>query len=75
MLGLTRALDEELREHNIRVGSVSPAGVYTDMMKNRTDLDHSSFMSTDDVADAVMYLISSEGPGITYEMRMWRHKR
>ena len=75
LLGLTRALDEELREHNIRVGSVSPAGVYTDMMKNRTDLDHSSFMSADDVADAVMYLISSEGPGITYEMRMWRHKR
>ena len=47
LLGLTRALDEELREHNIRVGSVSPAGVYTDMMKNRTDLDHCYFMYED----------------------------
>ena len=75
LLGLTRALDEELREHNVRVGSVSPAGVYTDMMKNRTDLDHSSFMSADDVADAVMYLINSEGQGITYELRMWRLNR
>lgn len=75
LLGLTRALDEELREHNIRVGSVSPAGVYTDMMKNRTDLDHSSFMSADDVADAVMHLLHSKGPGIVYEMRMWRMNR
>ena len=75
LLGLTRALDEELREHNIRVGSVSPAGVSTDMMKGRADLDHSSFMSADDVADAVMYLLKSEGPGIVYEMRMWRSNR
>ena len=75
LLGLTRALDEELRVHNIRVGSVSPAGVSTDMMSGRTDLKHSSFMSADDVADAVMYLINSKGPGIVYEMRMWRLNR
>ena len=45
------------------------------MMKNRTDLDHSSFMSSDDVAGAVMYLLTSKGPGIVYEMRMWRSNR
>ena len=75
LLGLTRALDEELRSHNIRVGSISPAGVSTEMMKDRTELDHSSFMSPDDVAEAVMYLLQSEGPGIVYEMRMWRQNR
>lgn len=75
LLGLTRALDEELRHHNIRVGSVSPAGVSTDMMNSRKDLDHSSFMSADDVANSVMVLIESEGPGIIYEMRMWRMNR
>ena len=75
LLGLTRALDEELRQHSIRVGSVSPAGVATDMMKDRADLDHTSFMSSEDVADAVMYLLQSTGPGIVYEMRMWRSNR
>ena len=75
LLGLTRALDEELRAHNIRVGSVSPAGVSTDMMVGRLDLEQSSFMSADDVADAVMFLINSDGPGIVYEMRMWRLHR
>ncbi len=75
LLGLTRALDEELRHHNIRVGSVSPAGVSTDMMSGRGDLDHSSFMSADDVASSVMVLIESDGPGIIYEMRMWRMNR
>ena len=75
LLGLTRALDEELRHHNIRVGSVSPAGVSTDMMSGRGDLDHSSFMSADDVASSVMVLVDSDGPGIIYEMRMWRMNR
>jgi short-subunit dehydrogenase len=75
LLGLTRALDEELRQHNIRVGSVSPAGVSTDMMSGRGDLDHESFMTADDVADAVIHLLKSEGPGIVYEMRMWRMNR
>ena len=75
LLGLTRALDEELRHHNIRVGSVSPAGVSTDMMSGRGDLDHASFMSADDVASSVMVLVESDGPGIIYELRMWRMNR
>ncbi|MDB2595207.1 SDR family oxidoreductase [Pseudomonadales bacterium] len=75
LLGFSRALDEELRSHNIRVGTVSPAGVSTDMMTGRGDLDHSSFMTSDEVADAVMYMINSDGQGIVYEMRMWRKSR
>ena len=75
LLGLTRSLDEELREHNIRIGSVSPAGVSTDMMMGRGDLDHSTFMTVDEVAEAVMFLINSKGQGIVYEMRMWRKDR
>jgi 3-oxoacyl-[acyl-carrier protein] reductase len=75
LLGFSRALDEELRSHNIRVGTVSPAGVATDMMSGRGDLDHSSFMTSEEVADAVMYMINNEGQGIVYEMRMWRKSR
>ena len=75
LLGLSRALDEELRSSNIRVGTVSPAGVSTDMMGDRADLDHSTFMTAEEVADAVMFLLKSNGQGIVYEMRMWRKNR
>ena len=75
LLGFSRALDEELRTHNIRVGTVSPAGVATEMMIDRADLDHSTFMSSDEVADAIMYMLESDGQGIVYEMRMWRKNR
>ena len=63
LLGFSRALDEELRSQNIRV------------MLGRTDLDHSTFMTPEEVADAVMFLINSCGEGIVYEMRMWRKSR
>ena len=75
LLGFSRALDEELRSKNIRVGTVSTAGVATDMMVGRDDLDHSSFMSADEVADAVMFMLENVGEGIVYEMRMWRKSR
>lgn len=75
LLGFSRALDEEVRKYGIRVGTVSPAGVATDMLLDRADLDASSFMSASEVADAVMYLIKAEGKGIVYELRMWRMNR
>jgi len=75
LLGFSRALDEELRSNNIRVGTVSPAGVATDMMNGRNDLDHSSFMSADEVANAVMFMLENGGEGIVYEMRLWRKSR
>ena len=75
LLGFSRALDEELRSHNIRVGTVSPAGVSTEMMTDRADLDHSTFMTADEVADAVMFMLNSDGQGIVYEMRLWRKNR
>ena len=75
LLGFSRALDEELRSNNVRVGTVSPAGVSTEMLEGRADLDHSTFMTADEVADAVMFMLESDGQGIVYEMRMWRKSR
>jgi len=75
LLGFSRALDDELREYNIRVGTVSPAGVRTDMVAERFDIDHNTFMNSDEVAEAVMYLVTADGPGIVYEMRIWRMNR
>ena len=75
LLGFSRALDEELRSDGIRVGTVSPAGVSTDMVADRTDIPAASLMSPQDVAEAVVFLASSDGPGIVYELRMWRMNR
>lgn len=75
LLGFSRALDEEVRHRNVRVGTVSPAGVQTDMVADRRDLDPHSLMRVEDVAEAVMYLATADGPGIVYEMRMWRMLR
>ena len=75
LLGFSRALDEELRQYNIRVGTVSPAGVKTDMVKNRKDIDPESLMSPEQVADAVMFLLKAKGNGIVYELYLHRLKR
>ena len=45
------------------------------MMGDREDLDHSTFMTAEEVADAVMFLLNGNGQGIVYEMRMWRRNR
>ena len=75
LLGFSRALDDELRQHNIRVGTVSPAGVNTEMISTRSDLEDASLMDPEEVAEAVMYLLAANGKGIVYEIRLWRFKR
>ena len=45
------------------------------MIAEREDLDPATFMSPEEVSRAVMYLVLSEGPGIVYEMRLWRMNR
>ena len=45
------------------------------MMADRADLDQSTFMSVEEVADGVMFMLKSSGEGIVYEMRMWRKNR
>ena len=61
-IGLTRALDHELREHGVRCTTVAPGGVATDfaMGRGRTpDMPElAGMMSADDVADAVMYVLT-----------------
>ncbi len=52
MLGLSKALREELKEYNIRVTSLIPGAVYTDSWKG-SGLPKSRFMKTEDVAKLV----------------------
>ena len=79
LLGFSRALDEEVRKLNIRVSTISPAGVDTQMMKKRLknskDINKDSLMTTKEVSDALIYLLKSNGRGIVYEMRLSRMLR
>ena len=61
-VGLTRALDHELREHGIRCSNVCPGGVATDfaMGRGRTpDMPQlSGMMRPEEVAEAVMFVLT-----------------
>ena len=61
-VGLTRALDHELREHGIRCTNVCPGGVATDFALDegygRTTDVLEGMMSAEDVADVVLFCIT-----------------
>ena len=60
-VGLTRALDHELRPHGIRCTNVCPGGVATDFAlepgRGRTDDVLPGMMTADDVAEVVVFLL------------------
>lgn len=59
VMGLTKSLAVEAQEHGIRVSAVLPGAVDTDMVRAaRPDLDPSILLQPEDVAQAVMYLLS-----------------
>ena len=75
LLGFSKALDEEYRKKNIRVGTISPAGVVSGMTKNRKDIKKNSLISLNEVTRSIIYLITQKGKGIIYELRLWRMYR
>jgi 3-oxoacyl-[acyl-carrier protein] reductase len=60
-VGLTRALDHELREHGIRCTNVCPGGVATDFAlddgRGRSPDVLPGMMTADDVAEVVMFVL------------------
>ena len=60
-VGLTRALDHELREHGIRCANVCPGGVATDFAleegRGRTPEALAGMMTADDVAEVVVFVL------------------
>jgi NADP-dependent 3-hydroxy acid dehydrogenase YdfG len=61
-VGFTRALDHELRPHGIRCTNVCPGGVATDFAlddgRGRTHEALPGMMSAEDVAEAVMFVLT-----------------
>ena len=59
VVGLTKSLAVEGQEHNVRVSVIMPGGVDTEMVgQARPDLDRSILMQPEDIAQAVLYLLS-----------------
>jgi NAD(P)-dependent dehydrogenase (short-subunit alcohol dehydrogenase family) len=59
VVGLTKSLAAEAQAHNVRVSAVLPGGVDTDLVgQARPDLDRSILMQPEDIAQAVIYLLS-----------------
>ena len=59
VMGITKSLAVEAQPHGIRVSAILPGAVDTDLMQSlRPDLDKALLMKPQDVADAVMFLLS-----------------
>ncbi len=59
LLGFTKVLAEEVKSFGIRVHSINPGGVYTDMVKSmRPDLDPSGLIQPEEIAEIVHFLLT-----------------
>ncbi len=59
VMGITKSLSVEAREHNIQVSAIQPGGVETDFaFEARPDLDPSILIKPEDIAHCVLFLLS-----------------
>ncbi len=66
VMGLTRRIATEAAPSGVRVRAVCPGGVDTDLIRQaRPDLDPATLIRTDDVAEAVLFMLKMSDSGIT----------
>ena len=59
VMGITKSLAVEAREHNIQVSAIQPGGVETDFaFEARPDLDPSILIKPEDIAQCILFLLS-----------------
>ena len=72
ILGLSRALNAELKKKNVRVLSISPASTQTNMGKISTEQDFNTFLNPKEVAQYITHVISFDNEMIVDESRLNR---
>ena len=72
LLGLSRALNIELKKKNVRTISVSPASTQTKMAKISTDQDFTTFLNPHEVAQYIVHVLSYDNEMIVDESRLNR---
>ncbi len=73
VMGMTKALAREVQADGIRVHAVCPGAVDTGMAGDaRPDLDRAGLISPEDVADAVLFLVTRRGNAVIDEIDIRR---
>ena len=72
ILGLSRALNNELKDNNVRTYCVSPGSTKTDMGRLSNDQDFNTFLDPKEVAEFITFLILFDKEMIIDETRLSR---
>ena len=73
VMGMSKALAKEVQNDGIRVHAVCPGGVDTAMAgQSRPDLDRSVLMQPEEIADAVLFLVTRRGKAVVDEIHLHR---
>ncbi|MHC4659025.1 MAG: SDR family NAD(P)-dependent oxidoreductase [Planctomycetota bacterium] len=71
--GMTKSLAEELRGTNVRVHSICPGGIDTDMIQQiRPDIKKEDLMQPEEIAELVVYLVTHKGNAVIDELHIRR---
>ena len=72
VLGLSRALNVELKKKNVRVICISPSSTKTNMGKISVDKDFNTFLNPKEVAEYIVFVLSFDNEMIIDESRLNR---
>ena len=72
LLGLSRSLHDELKEHNIRTFCVSPGSIKTSMGKRVIGQNYDTFMDPKEIAEFIVYIISFDKEMVSEEIKLNR---
>lgn len=73
LLGMTKVLAQEVKQHGIRVHAVCPGGVDTGLVADaRPDLDRSVLMQPDEIAEIVLFLLTRTGNAVVDQVNVRR---
>ena len=73
LLGMTKVLAQEVKQHGIRVHAVCPGGVDTGLVADaRPDLDRSVLMKPDEIAEIVLFLLTRTGNAVVDQVTVRR---
>jgi len=72
LLGFSRSLHSELKEHNVRTFCISPGSVKTEMGKLVKNQIFETFIDPEEIAEYIVFLISFDKEMVSEEIRLNR---
>lgn len=76
LLGFTKALSKEVQKDNIKVFTLAPGGVATDMVTSmRPDIDTSELIQPEEIAETILFLLRMSGNAMIDEISLRRFSK